>query len=151
MTRRGSASAAPKKLGRSSCKSIKAGARARGAKAAEEHEGPRHTGAEAEVPEAGGMQPSGGHHLRGRERSLLMGRGAPEDNSKAEEDAPPRVGHHATPPMPRAARPAAGNGWAVLHLPGLSNCEGSRILTPEECLVYSNRQAQQTPGSDWLS
>ncbi len=39
----------------------------------------------------------------------------------------------------------------MLQLPGLSNCEGSRILTPEECLVYSNRQAKQTPCSDWLS
>jgi hypothetical protein len=42
--------------------------------------------------------------------------------------------------------------WPVLLLlPGLSNCEGSHIPTPEECLAYSNRQGQQTPCSDWPS
>jgi hypothetical protein len=140
-----------KKPRKSGCRNITARTRVRGAEAMKEHGGLEHAGAGAKVQEAWGGRLSGGHRRREREQSLLTGRGAPEDTSMAKEDSPSKASHHTTPPAPGVARPATGSGRVMLMLPDLSKCEGSCVLTPEECPAYSSQQGQQTPCRDWPS
>jgi hypothetical protein len=145
--------AAWKRLRKSSYKNIMAGARAPGAKAEEEHEKPRfrHAEAGAKVQEIGEGRQPGDRHPREKGRSLLVGRGAPEAISEAKGDAPSRTSRHMTPPVSGAAWLIAGRGQVAPALPDLSRCEGSRVLTPGNCLACSNRPSQLTPCRDWPS
>jgi hypothetical protein len=76
---------------------------------------------------------------RGREESLRMGRGVPEDSNRAGEDTLPQSECHTTPLMLRAIQTVAGIGQAGVQLSGLSNCEGA--------MSRSSGNARSTPAA----
>ena len=87
-----------------------------------------------------------------REGNPYAGTEAPVDSSGAGEDTPPPQSECLTAlPMSRAARAAADMGRAGVELSDLSNCKGSLILIPGECLVCISHWDLRILCSGWPS
>jgi hypothetical protein len=93
-----------RRLRRSSCKNMKAGAIAHGAEAAKKHEGPRHGGAVVEVLEVRGGRLSGGRHPPGGENdSGSQAEGCPGSPARPRKTPRPKQATTRPPPASGAA------------------------------------------------